>query len=79
MDNPGVSGARVTNFTQDDLQRLDRAIKQGVRSVTFADGRKIDFSTFEEMVARRNFIAQQLGEDAGRQRLLARFRKGVSS
>lgn len=67
----------ATNFTEDDLKRLDRAISQGVRSVTFADGRRIDFSTFEEMVNRRNFVAQELGVAAGRQRILTEFKKGV--
>lgn len=64
-------------FTQEDLDRLDRAITQGVRSITFADGRVIQYSTFQEMVDRRNFIAQCLGLEAGRQRLLTRFKKGV--
>lgn len=65
------------NFTQADLQRLDRAIAEGVLSVEFADSRKVTFSTFQELVSRRNFVAQQLGEQAGRQRLFSEFRKGV--
>lgn len=67
----------MTNFTTDDLKKLDRAITQGVLSVKFSDGREVTFSTFEQLVARRNFVAQQLGEDAGRQRMYAEFKKGV--
>lgn len=69
----------ATNFTTDDLARIDKAIGQGVLSVKFADGRQVDFSTFQELVSRRNFIAQELGQTAGRQRLLAKFKKGLSS
>lgn len=67
----------ATSFTQTDLDRLERAIAQGVRAVTFEDGRQIQFSTFEEMVSRWQFIAKELGLDAGRQRILTRFQKGV--
>lgn len=67
----------ATSFTEVDLERLERAIAQGVRSVTFEDGRQIEFSTFEEMVSRWQFIAKELGQDAGRQRILSRFQKGV--
>lgn len=67
----------ATNFTDDDLKRLDKAIAQGVMSVRFADGREIRFSTFEEMVGRRNFIAKELGLEAGRRVILSRFEKGV--
>lgn len=65
-------------FTFEDLQRIDKAIAQGVLSVTFADGRKVEFSTFQELVSRRNFIARMLGLEGGRQRLLAEYRKGVA-
>lgn len=68
----------MSNFTSDDLARIDQAIAQGVLEVTFADGRNVKFSTFAELIQRRNFIARQLGEDAGRQRLYAQFERGVS-
>ncbi|HSH45103.1 MAG TPA: hypothetical protein VK966_04575 [Longimicrobiales bacterium] len=68
----------MSNFTSDDLERIDKAIAQGVLSVTFSDGRAVTFSTFDELIARRNFVARQLGQDAGRQRLYSKFRKGVS-
>jgi hypothetical protein len=68
----------VAEFTQDDLDRIKKAIAQGVLSVTFSDGRSVTFSTFEELVSRYHFIAQDLGLEAGRQRLLGEFRKGVA-
>lgn len=66
------------NFTESDLARLDRAIAQGVLRVRFSDDREVEFSTFQELVARRNFVAQQLSKDGGRQRLFTKFKKGVS-
>jgi hypothetical protein len=68
----------MSNFTSDDLARLDKAIAQGVMAVTFADGRKVEFSSFAELTARRNFVANELGYARGRQRLHMQFRKGVS-
>lgn len=67
----------MSNFTDDDLERIDQAIAQGVLEVTFADGRNVKFSTFAELIQRRNFVARQLGQDAGRQRLYAEFKRGV--
>lgn len=68
----------ATSFTAEDITRMERAITNATRSVTFSDGRRIDFSTFEEMVNRLNFMKQELGLEGGRQRLLAKFRKGVN-
>jgi hypothetical protein len=66
-------------YTQTDVERLEKAIAQGVMTVSFSDGRSVTFSSFAELTARLNFVKQQLGEsNAGRQRLLAKYRKGVS-
>ncbi len=67
----------MTNFTETDLRRLDNAIAQGVMSVTFSDGRRVEFSTFAELTARRNFVAKELGKEAGRQRMYGKYDKGV--
>lgn len=66
-----------TTFTVDDLHRLERAIVAGSRSVTFSDGRRVEFSSLDELVRRWNLIAQALGYEGGRRRMLAEFRKGV--
>lgn len=68
----------MSNFTSADLARLDKAIAQGVLSVSFSDGRAVTFSTFDELIARRNFVARKLGEEAGRQRVLGEFSRGVT-
>jgi hypothetical protein len=66
-------------YTEADADRLRKAIAQGVMSVTFSDGRSVTFSSFAELTARLNYVEQQLGQaNAGRQRLLASYRKGVS-
>jgi hypothetical protein len=66
-------------YTQTDVDRLETAIAQGVMSVTFSDGRSVTFSSFEELSARLDFVKRQMGvAHTGTQRLLARYRKGVS-
>ncbi|MDH5279516.1 MAG: hypothetical protein OEW52_00035 [Thermoleophilia bacterium] len=66
-------------YVQADLDRIDKAIAQGVLSVSFSDGRSVTFSSFAELAARRNFIANQMGvANAGRQRLLGEYKKGVA-
>lgn len=61
------------------MEALEEALAQGVLEVAFADGRKVRFSSFEELVNRYNFWAKRAGEDAGRQRMFAEYRKGVRS
>lgn len=65
-------------YSQDDLDRLEQAIAQGVLTVSFSDGRSVTFSTYEELAARWQFVAKRLGKDAGRRRMLAEYKKGVS-
>lgn len=68
----------TSNFTSDDLARMDSAIAQGVRKVTFADGRTVEYSTFQELVARRNFIEKSIGTNVARTTYRAKFTKGVA-
>ncbi len=68
----------MTAFTQDDLDRIKKAIAQGVLTVTFADGRSVTFSNFAELSARYDFIARALGLEAGRRRMLGEYKKGVA-
>lgn len=67
------------SFTQNDLDRIDRAIAQGVLTVTFSDGRSVTFSSFEELSARRAFIAKELDGTPGRQRMVGEYKKGVTT
>jgi hypothetical protein len=67
----------ATSFTAADLTSLEEAMAQGVLAVTFADGRQVTFSSFQELVNRWHFIAQALGEEGGRRRMFAEFKRGV--
>lgn len=68
----------MTNFSTTDLARMDSAIAQGVRKVKFTDGREVEYSTFKELVQRRNFIAQSIGQSTAQRSLRAQFSKGTS-
>lgn len=37
-------------FSQSDIDKIKAAIAGGVRSVTFADGRRVDYQSVAEMV-----------------------------
>lgn len=58
---------------------IEEAMAQGVLEVEFADGRRVKFSTFEELHQRWQFWRMQAGLEAGRQRLLAQFKRGVTT
>ncbi len=59
-------------FQQSDLDKLDVAILSGVRSVTFADGRKTDFHSLNEMRALRADVKAELSAAASRTQPLRR-------
>lgn len=70
--------AHETSFTVEDLTRIERAIVQGTRAVTFSDGRRVEYGTIEELVQRYHLVAKALGHETGRQRMFTEFRKGVT-
>ena len=51
-------------FQQSDLDKLDAAILSGVRAVTFADGRKTEFHSLNEMRALRSDVKAELSTAA---------------
>lgn len=51
-------------FQQSDLDKLDAAILSGVRAVTFADGRKTEFHSLNEMRALRSDVKAELSASA---------------
>jgi hypothetical protein len=51
-------------FQQSDLDKLDAAILSGVRAVTFADGRKTEFHSLNEMRALRSDVKAELSAAA---------------
>lgn len=51
-------------FQQTDLDKLDAAILSGVKSVTFADGRRTEFHSLDEMRGLRTDIKAELAANA---------------
>ncbi len=57
----------MTSWTQEDLERVQEALASGERSVTFADGRKIEYQTAADLMKVRNQIRAELAAgDPGR-------------
>lgn len=59
-------------FTTTDLDRINAAIASGIRSVTFADGRKREYQTLDQLLAARDAIQADLAgqSSVGRRRLI---------
>lgn len=51
-------------WTQSDLDAVDAAIKNGVRRVTFADGRSTEYQTTGEMLTLRKTMKAELAASA---------------
>lgn len=65
-------------WSQSDLEKLDAAIASGVRSVTYADGRRVEYHSLDQMMAARSTIAARLQMEAGaRRRLTPYYRSGL--
>lgn len=47
-------------WQQTDLDKIDAAIASGIKSVTFADGRKTEYQSVEHMMSVRAIMAAQL-------------------
>jgi hypothetical protein len=47
-------------YTDADLQRIKSAIASGVRSVTFADGRKTEYQNLDQMLAAKRVIEAEV-------------------
>jgi hypothetical protein len=64
-------------MTQDDLTRLERALAQGVTRVTFADGRTVEYHSYEELTKRIEYVRRQLGQAESSRIIKSTFSKGV--
>jgi hypothetical protein len=53
-------------WTQPDLDALSAAITAGVRSVTYADGRKIEYHSLDEMRRLRSDMKAEIAATASR-------------
>jgi hypothetical protein len=52
-------------LTQSHLTALDDAIAAGVLEVRYPDGSQAKFDSFDKLLARRNWVAGQLGAAGG--------------
>lgn len=60
-------------FTESDLDRINTAIASGIRSVTFADGRRREYQNLDQLIAARDAIRADLAGQSsghGRRRLI---------
>ncbi|HUD30426.1 MAG TPA: hypothetical protein VMQ93_16270 [Novosphingobium sp.] len=66
-------------WTTDDLDSLDRALLSGKKSFTFADGRKIEYHSLDEVRAVRREVKAELAAGASqvnpRRATVARVRR----
>ncbi|NYD88904.1 phage head-tail joining protein [Sphingomonas melonis] len=56
-------------YTQSDLEALSKSITAGIRSVTYADGRKVEYQTLADMRALRNDMKEEVAAAARAGRL----------
>jgi hypothetical protein len=47
-------------YSQSDLDKVRNAISSGVRSITFADGRRTEYHSLDQLLAAEKVIAAQL-------------------
>ncbi|MPT48262.1 MAG: hypothetical protein E2598_07540 [Sphingobium sp.] len=66
-------------WSSDDLTRLDAAIASGLRSVTYADGRKKEYQSLSEMMAARRVMAAEIKmqTSAKARRITPYYRSGL--
>lgn len=51
--------------TQDDIDALNAAIRQGERMVRFADGRAVEYRSVQDLILARNDAAADLARSSG--------------
>jgi len=60
-------------WTQSDLDRLDTAIVSGVKSITFADGRRTEYQSLADMRQARADVKAELAGTSATARRRPRF------
>lgn len=60
-------------YQQSDLDKLDAAIVSGIKSVTFADGRRTEYQSVADMRAVRKDVKAELAAAASQTRPRTRF------
>lgn len=60
-------------YQQSDLEMLERAIASGIRSITFADGRKTEYQSLADMRAVRADVKAELAASSSQVSRRTRF------
>ncbi len=60
-------------YQSSDLEKLDAAIVSGIRSITFADGRKTEYQSLADMRAVRADVKAELAASASQTSRRTRF------
>ena len=66
----------VGSWNAKDLEALEKAIAQGVRSVKYTD-KEIEYRSLDDMLRLRDVIKRDLGLTRKSNRLYAKFSKGT--
>ncbi|MFP4560992.1 MAG: phage head-tail joining protein [Thiohalorhabdus sp.] len=62
--------------SQSDLDELERAIKQGARTVEYAD-MKVEYRSLNEMLRTRDWMRRELGRAEAGGRVTPKYSKGL--
>lgn len=63
-------------FTQEQLDALEAAIAQGVKSVKYAD-KEVEYASLKDMLAVRDMMREELGLNVKPRTRFASYNKGV--
>lgn len=63
-------------YTQEQLDKLDEAISQGVTRVKYAD-KEVEYRSLSDMRQIRDLIKQELGLNTGLRRVKVEYSKGL--
>lgn len=66
----------ATSWTQDDLNKLEKAMASGIQEVEYSTG-KVKYRSLAEMQTARRLIRKALGLSKGIRRLNVKTSKGI--
>lgn len=67
----------MSDYTEQDLSALNKAIAQGARKVKYSD-KEVEYRSLEEMIKIRNMMKEDLGQSSsGSSRRFASHSKGL--
>lgn len=62
----------MSSWTQTDLDKLEKAIAQGVTKVSY-EGQTVEYADLDRMLRVRDLIRRELGVEKGPRTTIARF------